>query len=102
MYPTLNLVFDKVTFIVAECFCVSVGSLTLESRFVEDLNASLDFVEVIMGCEEAFGIAIPDEDAEILLTVGLLSAYLEARVHNVGAVWPPPPKMTGYDSGERQ
>ena len=93
---------DKVTFIVAECFCVSVGSLTSETRFFEDLNASLDFVEVIMGCEEAFGIAIPDEDAEKLVTVGLLSAYLEARVHGEGAVWPPPPKLMGYDSGMGQ
>ncbi len=98
MYPTLNLVFNKVMAIVANTFDVSVGSLSLETRFLEELNASLNFTEMIMACEEAFDIAIPDEDAEKLLTVGLLAAYLEARVHAGSAVWPPPPKIAGYDS----
>jgi len=102
VYLTLNAVFNKVMAIVAEEFDVSVGSLSLETRFLEDLDASLDFTEMIMGCEEAFDIAIPDEDAEKLVTVGLLAAYLEARVHARDAAWPPPPKLMGYDSGMGQ
>ena len=70
----------------------------METRFLEDLNASLDFTEMIMACEEAFDIAIPDEDAEKLVTVGLLVAYLEARVYAGDTAWPPPPKIAGYDS----
>ncbi len=98
MYLTLIAVFNKVMAIVAEEFDVSVGSLSLETRFLEDLNASLDFTEMIVGCEEVFDIAIPDEDAEKSVTVGLLAAYLEAQVHTGAAAWPPPPKLTGYDS----
>ena len=98
MYLTLNAVSNKVMTIDAEEFDVSVGSLSLETRFLEDLNASLDFTEMIMGCEEAFDIAIPDEDAEKSVTVALLAAYLEARVHAGAAAWTPPPKLTGYNS----
>lgn len=45
-----------------------------------DLGAdSLDEVEVIMAFEEAFGLEMPDEEAESLKTVGELIEYLEDR-----------------------
>jgi acyl carrier protein len=40
----------------------------------------LDLVEFVMAVEEAFGIAIPDEDAQELLTPGDLVRYLERRL----------------------
>ena len=40
----------------------------------------LEAVEFVMALEEAFGIAIPDEDAQILLTPGDVVRYLERRL----------------------
>ena len=45
---------------------------------MNDLGAdSLDTVELIMELEEEFGIEIPDEDAENIMTVGTAVAYIE-------------------------
>jgi len=38
---------------------------------------SLDTVELVMAFEEAFGIEIPDEDAEKIATVKDAIAYIE-------------------------
>jgi acyl carrier protein len=45
---------------------------------VDDLGAdSLDTVELVMAFEEAFGIEIPDEDAEKIATVKDANEYIE-------------------------
>jgi acyl carrier protein len=45
---------------------------------VDDLGAdSLDTVELVMAFEEAFGIEIPDEDAEKIATVKDAIEYIE-------------------------
>jgi acyl carrier protein len=47
---------------------------------VDDLGAdSLDIVELVMAFEEAFGIDIPDEDAEKITTVKQAIDYIEAK-----------------------
>lgn len=88
----MNPVLHQVILIVADNFGEKIENLTPETRFVEDLSASLDFEETIMACEEAFGIAIPDEEAAHLLTIGLLAAYIEARLPTDETVWPPAPR----------
>jgi len=84
-------VLDQVKVIVAEVFGVDLHELTPETRFVEDLDESLELTETILACEEAFQIKIPDEDAAQLLTVGQLVAYVEARL-SPETVWPPAPQ----------
>jgi len=55
--------------------------MTVEASFVDDLGAdSLDTVELVMALEEEFGIEIPDEDAEKLLTVEDVVKYIEAKL----------------------
>ena len=50
------------------------------ASFVEDLGAdSLDTVELVMALEEEFGIEIPDEDAEKILTVGKALDYIKEK-----------------------
>lgn len=45
--------------------------ITLEASFEEDLEVdSLGVVELLMALEDDFGIAIPDDDAERITTVG--------------------------------
>ncbi len=42
-----------------------------EARFEEDLEVdSLGVVELLMGLEDNFGVQIPDEEAESIVTVG--------------------------------
>ena len=88
----MNSVLHQVILIVADEFGEKPGDLNSETRFFEDLSASLDFEQTIMSCEEAFGISIPDEEAYKLITVGLLAAYIERRLPTDGTVWPPAPR----------
>lgn len=70
--------FDKVKSIIAERLSVDESKITEGSSFIEDLGAdSLDTVELIMQLEEAFGIQIPDEDAEKISTVGDAVKYID-------------------------
>jgi acyl carrier protein len=53
----------------------------VKGRFVDDLGAdSLDTIELIMAFEEAFGIEIPDEDAEKIKTVDDAVKYIQEKV----------------------
>jgi acyl carrier protein len=61
---------EKIRSIICEQLNVPEGDVVPEASFVDDLGAdSLDQVELIMAMEEAFGISIPDEDAEKITTV---------------------------------
>ncbi len=64
-------IFDQVKKVVVEQLGVSESEVSREASFVDDLGAdSLDTVELVMALEEAFGIEIPDEDAEKIKTIG--------------------------------
>jgi acyl carrier protein len=48
-----------------------------EARFEKDLDVdSLTMVEVVVACEERFGVTIPDEALEELSTVGDAVRYI--------------------------
>lgn len=69
---------DKVYSLITEHLDVPLEKITPQAKFVEDLGAdSLDIVEMMMSLEEAFGIDIPDEEAEKLKTVQDVLGYLE-------------------------
>ncbi len=64
--------------IVIEQLGVDESEVVPNASLVEDLNAdSLDLVEYIMSVEQIFKVAISDEDAEKLTTVGETQAYLQ-------------------------
>jgi len=66
--------------LVAEHLAVTETEVKIESRFIEDLGAdSLDIVELIMAIEEEFGISVPDEDAEKILTIKDVISYIEEK-----------------------
>ena len=53
------------------------AEITESTSFKEDLDAdSLDLFEMVMALEDEFGIEIPSEDLEQLLTVGDVMKYL--------------------------
>jgi acyl carrier protein len=72
---------ERVKKIIAEQLGVEEEDINPESSFVEDLGAdSLDTVELVMAFEEEFGIEIPDEDAEKILTVQNSIDYIKERM----------------------
>ncbi|HNZ27849.1 MAG TPA: acyl carrier protein [Spirochaetota bacterium] len=73
--------FDKVKSIISERLSIDESKITMGSSFIDDLGAdSLDTVELIMQLEEAFGIQIPDEDAEKIATVGDAVKYIDEHL----------------------
>ncbi|HSI65250.1 acyl carrier protein [Roseimicrobium gellanilyticum] len=69
---------DKVRDIIVEQLGVNPEQVTPEAKFIEDLGAdSLDTVELVMAFEEEFGIDVPDEEAEKLLSVADVIRYVE-------------------------
>ena len=71
---------DKVRSIIAEQLGVKPEQVTPQASFIDDLGAdSLDTVELVMALEEEFGIEIPDEEAEKLVTVGDAMKYIEDK-----------------------
>lgn len=72
--------YDKLKAMVADRLHVSEDEITPDSKFVEDLNAdSLEVVELVMALEDEFGVSIPDEDAEQMVTVKDAMDYLKAH-----------------------
>ncbi|ENZ01759.1 acyl carrier protein [Clostridium thermobutyricum] len=73
--------FEKIQEIIAEKLSVSAEEVTLESSFIDDLNAdSLDIVELIMALEDELEMEIPDEDVEGFKTVGDVVNYVKDHV----------------------
>ena len=74
--PTL----DRIKKIVVEQLGIEESVVTSGASFQNDLGAdSLDTVELIMAFEEEFGINIPEEDAEKIITIGDAIRYIEEQ-----------------------
>ena len=73
--------FEKIKEIIADKLSISEDEITMDSAFLEDLNAdSLDIVELIMALEDELDMEIPDEDAEGFVTVGDVVKYVKSHV----------------------
>ncbi len=73
---------SKVTAIIVDKLGVDESEVTNESNFTNDLGAdSLDTVELIMEFEKEFNIAIPDDQAEKIGTVGQAVDYIANNVN---------------------
>jgi acyl carrier protein len=68
----------RVKAIIVDKLGVDEKEVTPDASFTNDLGAdSLDTVELIMEFEKEFNIAIPDDQAEKISTVGDAIAYIE-------------------------
>ncbi len=69
---------EKIQAMLAEALNISIDKITPESKIVDDLGAdSLDVVELLSQLEEEYGIIIPDDDAENLVTVADVAKAIE-------------------------
>jgi acyl carrier protein len=73
-------VAERVKKIVVEHLGVEAEKVTEEASFIDDLGAdSLDTVELVMAFEDEFGVEIPDDAAEKILTVKDAIAFIAAN-----------------------
>ncbi len=71
---------EKVRKIVVDHLGIDESKVNGNSKFIDDLGAdSLDTVELVMAFEEKFGIEIPDDAAETILTVQDAINYIEKK-----------------------
>ncbi|MDA7803723.1 acyl carrier protein [Crocinitomix sp.] len=71
---------SKVMSIIVDKLGVAEDEVNAEASFTNDLGAdSLDTVELIMEFEKEFNIAIPDDQAEKIQTVGDAISYIEGN-----------------------
>ena len=71
-------VAERVKKIVIEHLGVDAEKVVDNANFIDDLGAdSLDTVELVMAFEEEFGVEIPDDAAETIVTVGDAVKFLE-------------------------
>ena len=69
---------EKVRDIIVTELGASPEKVVAEAKFVEDLGAeSLDTVELVMAFEEEFGIEVPEEETDKLMSVGAVVTYIE-------------------------
>lgn len=73
---------QKIIKTVAETLRIEANTISLESKFVDDLGAdSLDLVELMMAIEAAFDCDIPDQDATKIATVADAVKYVEQHTN---------------------
>lgn len=76
-------IVSKVRDILAETLMTDKRNIRRENTLVDDLGAdSIDFVEIVLELEKAFGITIKDDEAEQLneWTVGNLYDFVKDKL----------------------
>ena len=70
---------EKIQAMLAEALNLPIEKVTPDSKIVDDLGAdSLDVVELLSQLEEEYGVVIPDDQAENLVTVADVANAIEA------------------------
>ena len=70
---------EKIAAIIEEQLgTVDASEITEETSFKDDLNAdSLDLFELVMQCEEEYGVEFPSDDLENIKTVGDVIRFIK-------------------------
>lgn len=76
-----DAIANKVAAILIRQLGVDPDDVTAEASLRDDLHCdSLDRIQLTLELEEAFDLYIPDKEAEPILRVGDIVAYLEMRL----------------------
>lgn len=68
---TEQQIFEQIKALIIQQMSLNNPEISMDTQLVKDLGAdSVDLVGSVMTIESAFGIEIPDEDLESIVTVG--------------------------------
>ena len=71
--------FEKVKDLLVEELQIDEADITLDAKLSTDLGInSIELADLVMLCEDKFGIEIKDDDIHNLTTVGDVVSYLES------------------------
>lgn len=74
--------YETVKKLLVEELQIKEQDITPEAELSADLGInSIELANLVMLCEEKFGVTIEDEDIHKFITVGDVVAYLEANGH---------------------
>ena len=69
---------EKIQAMLADALNLPVEKVTADAKIVDDLGAdSLDVVELLSHLEDEYGVMIPDDEVESLVTVADVVAEIE-------------------------
>ena len=72
--------FETLKAILVEELQLELDEITMESELANDLGVnSIELADLIMLCEDKFGVEIEDEDIHKFVTVSDVVSYLEAH-----------------------
>ena len=75
--------FEKVKEMLINDLAVNADEIKPEAELINDLGInSLELADLILLCEEKFGIEVKDDDIHKFITVGDVVVYLEENVKN--------------------
>ena len=81
---TREEVLDRIREHLATELEVDAERIDGSTRFKEDLEAdSLDLVELVVELEDSYGVRIPDEEADKILTVGQAADFVAAHASGI-------------------
>lgn len=79
MADTTKDLQTKVVALIADQLQIDAATIT-PALLLTDLGADeIDHIELVMRCEEQFGLLISDEEAEQLTTVEAFSSYIGSK-----------------------
>lgn len=79
----MSATLERVRKITAEHLGVDPSKVVENAGFITDLGGdSLDTVELTMAFEDEFGVDLPTEEAENLLTVGEMVKLIDAKLQS--------------------
>lgn len=71
--------FEKLKELLVEELQIDEKDISLEAELSNDLNInSIELADLVLMCEEKFGIEIAEEDSNKFITVGDVVNYLES------------------------
>ena len=72
--------FETLKTLLVEELQIDADDITMESELTNDLGVnSIELADLVMLCEDKFGIEIDDEDIHKFVTIGDVVSYLEAN-----------------------
>lgn len=75
--------FEKLKNILVEELSINPDDITPEAELTNDLGVnSLELADLVLLCEDTFGVEFDEDDIHRLITVGDVANYLEEHANN--------------------